>query len=408
VTASRTSVQESQLPKRKRRSSRSGFAVAAISFVAVFAAGAVPIPLYDTYRSADGVTNAELSLVAVTYFAGAVFALLVLGRLSNHLGRRPVSIAALVIAAAGCLVFLTVDGAGPLMIGRGLQGLAAGLAASAIGAYAVDTAPASPRWLVSTVTSASTNVGLAIGAFASGALVQYGPAPRRLIYHIAAAALSVCAVLVVFGPETVSRTAGIRRSLVPRLRPPPAVRPFLPVAASIFVATWALGGYYQAFSPSVTADDLGSASALVTAAVFASYMAPSVFGRPLTARMTAATAQRLGMGVVTLATAGLLTAIAMSSPVLFIAVGVIGGLGMGVGMAASMRTLLPLAAPAERAGLLALVYAISYTGASVPSLIAGQLSRSVTLLDSTIGYGALALIAFVVTLLAARNPTVAA
>lgn len=258
------------------------------------------------------------------------------------------------------------------------------------------------------MTSASTNVGLAIGAFASGALVQYGSAPRRLIYHIAAAALSVCAVLVVFGPETVSRTAGIRRSLVPRLRLPPAVRPFLPVAASIFVATWALGGYYQAFSPSVTADDLGSASALVTAAVFASYMAPSVFGGPLTARMTAATAQRLGMGVVTLATAGLLTAIAMSSPVLFIAVGVIGGLGMGVGMAASMRTLLPLEAPAERAGLLALVYAISYTGASVPSLIAGQLSRSVTLLDSTIGYGALALIAFVVTLLAARNPTVAA
>jgi MFS family permease len=85
-----------------------GFVAATISFVAVFAAGATPIPLYDTYRTENGLTNDEFSLVAVAYFACAVFALLVLGRLSNHHGRRPVAIAALLLAVAGCITLLFV------------------------------------------------------------------------------------------------------------------------------------------------------------------------------------------------------------------------------------------------------------------------------------------------------------
>ena len=45
-----------------------GFIAATLSFVAVFAAGATPIPLYDTYARVDGLTSAEFSLVAVAYF----------------------------------------------------------------------------------------------------------------------------------------------------------------------------------------------------------------------------------------------------------------------------------------------------------------------------------------------------
>lgn len=81
-----------------------GFVAATVSFVAVFAAGATPIALYDTYRTVDDLTNDEFSLVAVAYFACAVFALLFLGRLSNHHGRRHVSIAALLLPSrhGGC------------------------------------------------------------------------------------------------------------------------------------------------------------------------------------------------------------------------------------------------------------------------------------------------------------------
>jgi MFS family permease len=217
-----------------------GFVAATVSFVSVFAAGAAAIPLYDTYRSADGLTNSQFSLVAVTYFVCAVFALLVLGRLSNHFGRRPVSIAALLLAVAGCLTLLWVHSFLPLLVGRAFQGLAAGLASSAIGAYIADTAPRRPRWLVAAVTSAGATVGLAAGVFLSGVLVEFAPAPRVLTFCVFAALLLGCAIALATRPETVSRTAGAWSSLIPRLAVPTAARSFLPLASGIFVATWAL------------------------------------------------------------------------------------------------------------------------------------------------------------------------
>ena len=76
---------------------------------------------------------------------------------------------------------------------------------------------------------------------------------------------------------------------------------------------------------------------------------------------------------------------------------------MGVATAGSMNTLLPGAKPSERAGLLAVVYAISYTGSAVPALIAGQLSRVISLPAITVGYAALAVLVWIGTLLFARN-----
>lgn len=90
--------------------------------MAIFAAGGTAVPLYDTYRSENGVTNTDLSLVAVAYFVFAVFGLVVLGRLSNHVGRKAMSIGALAVAAAGCFVLLAVDGVVPLLVGRGSKG----------------------------------------------------------------------------------------------------------------------------------------------------------------------------------------------------------------------------------------------------------------------------------------------
>jgi predicted MFS family arabinose efflux permease len=136
---------------------------------------------------------------------------------------------------------------------------------------------------------------------------------------------------------------------------------------------------------------------LVAAAVFASYLAPSVLGGALTGRLRPPTAQRVGMAGVVVAAGGLVGTSAVANPVLFIVAGLIGGLGQGAAMAGSMRSLLPHAAPAQRAGLLSLVYATSYLGAALPSLLAGQLSREVGLSAITIAYAVLVLVAFAVT-----------
>jgi MFS family permease len=140
-----------------------GFVGASCSLAAVFAASGSPIPLYEIYRRTDNLTKGDLSLAAVAYFVAAVTALLVFGRLSNQLGRRPASLAALALAAAGCLVLLDVHSVAPLIAGRVLKGLGCGLASSAIAAYVVDSAPRSPRWLAAVVASGAPMVGLTLG-----------------------------------------------------------------------------------------------------------------------------------------------------------------------------------------------------------------------------------------------------
>src|SRR3954447_2196593 len=60
---------------RARLGSRIGFAGAACSLVAVFAASASPIPLYELYRRTDGLSHADLSLTAVAYFVAVMAAL---------------------------------------------------------------------------------------------------------------------------------------------------------------------------------------------------------------------------------------------------------------------------------------------------------------------------------------------
>jgi MFS family permease len=384
-----------------------GFVAATVSFVSVFAAGAAAIPLYDTYRSADGLTNDEFSLVAVAYFVCAVFALLVLGRLSNHHGRRPVSIAALLLAVAGCLTLLLVHSFLPLLIGRALQGLAAGLASSAIGAYAVDTAPRRPRWLAATVTTAAATVGLAVGVFLSGVLVEFAPAPRELTFCVFAVVLLGCAAALASSPETVRRTAGAWSSLIPRFAVPQASRGYLPLASGVFVATWAVRRLLHVVRSLRRCRQLGSRSPLAAAAVFASYMAPSFLGGVIAGRFTPSAAQRIGMTLVALAGAGLAFTSTAGILGLYISAGILGGIGMGIATSGSMNTLLPEALPRQRAGLLAVVYAISYTGSAVPSLIAGQASRVISLPAITSGYAILAALVWLATLVAARNPPAA-
>src|SRR6476620_4212105 len=68
--------------------------VAAVIGLALFASG-TPSPLYSTYRELWGFSPVVLTLIYATYAFGVLAALLLAGRLSDEIGRRPVLIASL-------------------------------------------------------------------------------------------------------------------------------------------------------------------------------------------------------------------------------------------------------------------------------------------------------------------------
>jgi MFS family permease len=342
------------------------FAVVSTSLILIFMASGTPVPLYNTYRVTNGITDAGLAITTVTYLTTTALSLLLLGRLSDHIGRRPMAIGAVIAAIAGCLVLTQVETLPVLMTGRVLQGLACGVASAALGSYVIDTAPARPTWLAAVLTSVGPSTAIPVGALISGILAEHGPAPRTLVYLLLAAALTVCGVLLVVCAETMPRTPGAMASLRPRVHIPAGQARLVLAAGAGLVATWSLAGFYQAFAPALTADRLGTDNAIAIAAVFSSVVVLGPVGGSLTGRLRATTALRIGLIGFVIATAVILATLHARVIVPFLIVSVLASLCQGTVNTGGMRAVLDHATPIDRAGLLSTLYLISYGGAALP------------------------------------------
>lgn len=380
------------------------FWAASSALAATFIASATPIPLYGTYQRVDGISYLGLSLSSVIYFVGAVTALLIFGRLSNHFGRKPISLIAVLLAALASSLFLDVHTVTPLLIGRLFQGLSCGLASTALAAWIVDCATTVPKWVAPAVISCGPMTGLTIGGIVSGLLVEYSALPRQLPFYLVLALLLICIFTLIKSQETVRHTSGLIHSLLPRFTLPKTAKRAYPIAAITFVCTWSLGGFFQAFGPAMAAEQLHSTNAVAAALVFASIMAPSVVGASLASKMTPKSAQYYGMLSFTVFVfaiwlslyAGILTAFLISS--------VLAGIAQGLVLTGSIQTMVGQLKAEQRANVLSVIYATSYTGAAIPTLIAGRLSENVGLLGTASGYVGLAFIGAVAVICHTRSP----
>ena len=394
-------LQGSREPMVRSPPSAAAFWVAASSLLLVFATSGAPVPLFNVYRAEAGVDNADIGLVAVGYFVSAAAALLLLGRLSDHLGRRPMALLALGCAALSCVVLARLEGAASLLAGRMLQGLACGVASSALGAYAVDSAPARLRWLSALMSSSAPMTGLTVGALVCGVLMQYAPWPRQLVYVVLAGLLLLCAVLVVLSPETVPHRPGALGSVVPRLHVPAGAGQLLLATSAAIVGTWSLGSYYLSFGPAMVVEHLGVRSPVVVAAAFASVMVLNPVAGPIVRRWPPVYAMRAGMALLLLAVLGIVVTIRAGAVLPFLVASLMVGLSQGVAVTGGMRALLARTEVGDRAGLLALIYLVSYCAAAISSMVGSVLVGWVEPFTLTLGYAALSLVSATVALWAA-------
>src|SRR6202012_6097980 len=97
--------------------------VLASLIVALLASSAAPTPLYAIYQARWGFTPITTTIVFGVYAVAVLASLLTLGKLSDHVGRRPVLLAAIPVQAAALLVFTVASGVPELLIARAVQGL---------------------------------------------------------------------------------------------------------------------------------------------------------------------------------------------------------------------------------------------------------------------------------------------
>ncbi|MCF5062837.1 MFS transporter [Pseudomonas syringae] len=365
-------------------SHRSSLVFLAITLLTFLAASSAPTPLYHLYQEGLHFSAGMLTLIFGVYALSLLAALLTVGSLSDHLGRKPVIFAALALNMLAMLLFINESSVAWLLAARTVQGFATGMATAVLGAALLDT----DRQQGPLVNSVAPLLGMACGAMGSSLLVEFAPLPTQLIYWTLLLLMLLQALYVWRLPETVSRMPGALASLRPTLHVPPQARRALWLALPVDVAVWAMGGFYLSLAPSLVRAATGSTSNLIGGGLVAVLTVSGALMIFTLRNRPADKVLRLGAGLLALGVALILTAVHSASLPLFFIATLIAGSGFGAGFLGALRSVVPLALPHERAGLMSAFYVLSYLAFCLPSLLAGNLIRSVGLIATTDGYGA--------------------
>jgi hypothetical protein len=216
-------------------------------------------------------------------------------------------------------------------------------------------------------------LGTATGGVLSGYLVQYLPAPTHLVYAVLCVIFVLQGMGVALMADTIAPAPGALASLKPQFNLPAAARGPLLLALPVLVASWALAGFYGSLGPMLVRGMLGVGSALlgglalfVLAASGGLAVLVMQHRKPRTMMTFGASMLAAGVGIA-------VWSLPHHAIAVFFAGSCIAGIGFGTGFQGAVRSIMSFAAPHERAGVLSIVFIVSYLSMGVPAIAAGVL-----------------------------------
>jgi MFS family permease len=350
-----------------------------------FAAGA-PTPLLVLFEHQWGFHAGILTVAFAIYAFGLLLSLLIVGSLSDYIGRRPVLVGALSIQLLAMVLFFFASNVEWVIVARAVQGLATGAAFSAFTAALVELAPARRRELGAVIGSVAPAGGIGLGALLTGAAVQFTGSPAKIVFAGLALVTSLGIGVAILSAETVSRRPGALRALRPNLSiPGPAVREFL-AAVPLQIGAWMFVGLFLGLIPTIIRGLFHINSGLLNGAtVFTEPAAAAIVGLFI-GRISPRTSNQSGGAAIIVGSAVVIAGIAARVLPLLVIGGLIGGVGWGSSYSGTLRMLSPLAERDQRAGLFAAVFTVAYLAFGVPVIIAGQLIPQFGLPSIAIAY----------------------
>ena len=369
-------LQEAREPTRRLIIRRPvAFWIVACLFAAIMLGTTLPTPLYVIYQAQWHFSPGITAIIFASYAVGVLAALLLAGRASDQIGRRPVLFATLAFSAISTVVFIVSPGLGWLFAGRVLSGISAGLVTGTATAALTETYRGSSPRYPSMVATAANMGGLGLGPLIAGLFAQFGPDPTVLVFEVYLAVLAIAAIGLVLVPETV----GDRQQLSLRfagLGIPQAGRSEFIAAGVAGFAAFSLLGMFTALAPNFLGDVLHEHSHAAGGAVVFALFGTAAATQLLLARFPSRAVIVFGLTVFLAALALVVAGLSQASLALFLTGTIVSGVAAGAVFIGSLSTANRLAPAGIRGRVASTYFVFAYVGLTIPVIGVGIASQS--------------------------------
>jgi MFS family permease len=369
----------------------------------------LPSPLYQLYMQKWGFSPSTLTAIFACYAFFLIPSLLIFGRLTDRIGRKPIIIIGLLLAALGIILFIVAQDANTLFAARAVQGIAVGAVSGAATAALIELHPTGDRRSAALVTTLATAGGTAVGPLLSGAIAEYTGHPLNAPFYTEMSLLAPAIIAVMLIPETVGKIASA-----------PAVaqqgtqtgtmfdrRSFFIAGASAFVA-WSVAALFMSLMPSYVSKLLDVRYLLVGGGTIFCMLTLSVAAQLGLRGIVPKRSIRIGLSMLSIGLCVIVYSVIEKSIALFGIGTVLCGLGHGMTFGGATVLVNMLASPTARGRILSLYYVIIYLGVGVPILLTGWLaSRGDLRFSASVFTAMIVVVSLIITMLFPQrmNPT---
>lgn len=353
-------------------------AATAFAFFATMVGTTLPTALYSIYAVDLAISSLTVTVLFAVYACGVVAALLLFGRLSDQIGRRPVLLIALLCAALSSILFMLPPSLWLLVVARVISGVSAGFMSGAGTAAVIDLFPPARRASGGMLAVAANAGGLAMGNLLGGVLASVSSAALVTPYamHLG---LSVIAVVGLSALTPRPERHGPVSLRVQRLRVPGHIRGAFIRAVLAGGAGFAVCGVLTSVTALFLAEDLHIAAHWVPGLIVFLVFAMMALGQLAAGRIAAERA--LLAGCVGLVGSALLLLLSLGSTVLWplIIASVVLGLASGFCVNAGLALTVEQVPHHTRGEVSSAYFASLYVLLALPAIGVGLLATTVTL-----------------------------
>lgn len=369
-------------------------ALLALSLFTVTFAVNLQAPLYGAYAAESGRGATAVTIAFAAYVAGLMPTLLLLGGLSDRIGRRVPIALALLLGGVATIALVVAPSWEVLVVARLLLGVGTALATTAGTAYMTEILGADHAKRAALMVTSATSLGFGGGALATGVCLALQG--ETFIPGSFVALLAIIPILILVMLKLPRADVPRRVSLL-RL-------PVFPEGTWVFgiamALAWSSTGMTIGVVPlELKAHGLGGWTGLVIfLAIFIGFLC-----QPIAKRMTNTKALALGFLLIPLGFLILLTGAWIESIVLVLAgTGITSASSYGFTYLASLSEF-SMKAPDNRARAAAGLFVYAYVGFALPVIASGALADMFGLLQAMVTFSAIQITITTITVLLWRK-----